>query len=177
MRRADRCVFLLCLAALLAALVAGCASDPTTGYVADSPFPADVRTIAVPILENGTLVRDIEFELTDALIKEIQARTPYAIADTGQADTVLVGQVRHVELDQLSKSRQTGLGEEVILAVTIDFQWRDQRTGRSLVERASFTGHSLFVPSTPTGERIELGRMAVVQQLARDIVDEMRTAW
>ena len=158
-------------------LVAGCASDPSAGYSTASVFPSDIRTVAVPILENDTFIRGVEFELTDALIKEIEARTPYKVTAQPQADTIFLGRVKKVELDQLSKSRLTGLGEEVIVSVTIDFEWKDWRSDAPLVARKSFSGHGLAVPSAPTGERMELGRMAAVQQLARDIVDEMRAAW
>jgi hypothetical protein len=153
---------------------AGCVSGP---YEAASLHRTDLRTVAVPILDNDTFVRGVEFELTDALIKEIEARTPYKVTDETRADSILIGRIRAVELDQLSKSRATGLGEEVLVGVTIDFQWRDIRTESLLVERKSFSGHGLFVPSAPSGERIELGQMAVVQKLARDVVDEMRSSW
>lgn len=162
---------------LLMSIIAGCASDPTQGYSAASLYPQDVATVAVPIFENDTFHRDVEFELTDALIKEIEARTPYTVAPRSRADTILAGQIREVELDQLSKSRFTGLAEEVVVRVTIDFEWRDMRSDVTRVERRSFAGNGLFVPSAPTGERIEVGRTAAIQQLARDIVDEMQAAW
>jgi hypothetical protein len=170
---------LLSIAVLVACLgsLAGCAADPTAGYSAAPAYPKRIETVSVPIFENHTYVRGIEFELTDALIKEIEARTPYKVSRASGADSVISGHVRKVELDQLSKSRLTGLGEEVIVRVTIDFQWRDLTTETALVDRKSFTGNSLFVPSNPSGERVELGRMAVVQSLARDIVAEMRSAW
>ena len=82
-----------------------------------------------------------------------------------------------VDLEQLSKSRFTGLSEEVIVSVTIDFEWLDQRNGTTLVARRAFTGTGLFVPSQPTAEPIELGRFAAVQQLARDIVSELQAEW
>ncbi len=157
--------------------LAGCATDPTQGYTSMSVFRDDVQTVAIPIFENDTYFRDVEFDLTDALIKEIEARTPYKVVNRTRADTILIGRVRKVELDQLSKSRLTGLSEEVILSVTIDFKWQHQLTGKLLVERQQFQGQSLFVPSQPSGEPIELGRFAAVQQLARDIVNEMQAPW
>ena len=99
------------------------------------------------------------------------------VVPASRADTILLGQVRRIDLDQLSKSRLTGLSEEVIVSVTIDFQWKDQRTFKPLLERKAFTGNALFVPSEPSSEPIELGQFAVVQQLARDIVSEMQTEW
>jgi len=154
-----------------------CASDPTQGYSSQSIYPTSVSSVAVPIFANDTFVRDVEFELTDALIKEIEARTPYKVTAESRADTILLGHVRKVQLDQLSKSVLTGLSEEVIVTVTIDFQWKDLRSGKTLVERRTFTGNSLFTPSQPSSEPIELGQFAVVQLLARDIVAEMRSDW
>jgi hypothetical protein len=158
-------------------LLAGCSSDPTMGYSTESTFRKDVATVAIPIFDNTTLARDVEYDLTDALIKEVQTRTSYQIVGRGRADTELLGRITDVKLDQISKSRLTGLGEEVILSVTIDFEWKDLRADRTIVERRDFTGTALFVPSAPSGESMEIGRFAVVQQLARDIVAEMRSDW
>jgi hypothetical protein len=164
-------------AGVVAFAAAGCASDPTVGYAAVAPFSDDVRTIAIPIATNESFVRDVEFDLTDALIKEIEARTSWKVVGMARADTVLSTQIRRVDLDQVSKSPVTGLGEEVLVRVTIDFQWKDYRNDALLAERRGFAGQRMFDPSRPTGERVELGRMAVVQLLARDVVDVMRSAW
>lgn len=159
------------------AMVCGCASDPTKGYSASSTFPQEYSTVAIDIFENETFTRDVEFELADALVKEVEQRTPYKVTPSRRADTIIRGRITAIELDQLSKSKITGLSEEMILSVTIDFEWTNARTGEVIEERREFTGHSLFLPSTPSGEPIELGRFGVVQRLARDIVDEMRADW
>jgi len=161
----------------LAAAVAGCASDPTKGYAAHTMYREDVDSVAVPIFENATFHRDLEFELTDALIKQIEATTPYRVTSSGQADTILTGRIHRVELDEISRSRLTGLTEEAVVSVTIDFHWTDLRTDEPLVQRQSFTGHGLFTPSRPNSEPIAIGRFAVVQQLARDIVSQMQAPW
>ena len=160
-----------------ASLHCGCASDPSQGYSNGSIYPTNISTVASPIFTSDSYTRDVEFQLTDALIKEIEARTPYKVVAADHADTVLLGQIRKVELDQLSKSRLTGLSEEVILSVTIDFQWKDQRSGKPLLERKGFAGNALFVPSRPSSESIELGQFSVVQQLARDVVSELQAEW
>lgn len=167
----------IAIAALATASLAGCASDPTKGYSSASLFPDGISTVAVPIFTNDSYTRDVEFELTDALIKQLEVNTPYKVVSEGRADTILLGQIRKIELDQLSKSQQTGLSEEVIVSVTIDFQWKDLRSGRVIAGRESFTGNGFFDPSRPTGEPIELGQFAAVQQLARDIVAELQAQW
>ena len=171
---------------LLAA--SGCASDPSQGWSTKSTYRDDIRTIALPVLVNDTYNREVGFQLTDALIKEIQRNTPYRVTSEVQADSILLGRITEVELDRLSKSTLTGLSEEVILSVTIDFEWKDRRTGETLVGRRSFKGNALFVPSRsnsespsitdPTArEPIELGEFAVVQLLARDVVSELQSNW
>ena len=69
------------------------------------------------------------------------------------------------------------LDEEVVVGVTIDFNWTNLETDRTIVERMNFEGGGLFVPTTPSGEVIELGEFEVVQQLATDVVDELQSAW
>jgi hypothetical protein len=165
------------VAPYLLLLLSACASDPTLGYSSASTFPAQYSTIAIDIFENESFSRDIEFELADALVKEVEARTPYKVTPGARADTLLTGRITRVELDQLSKSKLTGLGEEVVLAVTVDFTWTNARTGEVIEERQGFTGHALFLPSAPSGEPIELAEFGVVQGLARDIVGELRADW
>ncbi len=155
----------------------GCATDPAQGWSSASLYPSGVSSVAIGIFENHTYRRGVEFELTDALVKEIEARTPYKVTSVGRADTILTGRISSVRRQQLSKSALTGLSEEVTLSVTIDLMWRDLRTGESLLELESFTADSLFVPSNPTGEPIEIGQFGVAQRLARDIVTEMRSSW
>lgn len=176
MNRLVRLTPIMCIAALSGVLY-GCSSDPTRGYSATSIYPRNISTIAIPIFSSESYTRNIEFQLTDALIKEVEARTPYKVVPAGRADTILLGQIKVVDLDQLSKSRTTGLSEEVIVSVTIDFQWKDQRSGKPLLERKGFTSNALFVPSRPSAEPIELGQFSVVQQLARDIVSQLQAEW
>ena len=173
----SRHTLLLDVGLLAAMLAGGCASDPTKGYAAASTFGDEVSTVAVGVFENSTYERDIEFELTDALVKEIEARTPYKVTSPGRADTILTGQIRSVERVQLSKSRLTGLSEEVTYRVTIDLAWKDRRTGELILQLESFTAESLFVPSRPSGEPIEIGQFGVAQALARDIVAQMQADW
>lgn len=158
-------------------LLAGCAADPVAGYSSESVYSEDIQTVSVPIFANDSFARGLEFDLTDAIVKEIESRTPYLVTSSATADSVLTGRISAVELDQLSKSRQTGLNEEVIYSVTIDFRWENLRTGRPIVERRQFTSNALFVPSQPAGEPIELARFDVVEQLAADIVHQMQAEW
>ena len=157
--------------------IAGCASSPTTGYAFGSSYRDDVSSVAVPIFENDSFERAVEFELTDALVKEIEARTPYKVMTATRADTILIGRITKIQRDVVSRSPLTGLNEEVVYRVSIDFEWSDLRTGRTLVRREAFEGQGVYHPSRPIGNPSELGAFAAVQQLASDIVDQMRADW
>ena len=68
-----RCISWMVLLVLSVGLLS-CSSDPTAGYSANSVYPTQIRSVAVPIFTSKSFVRDVDFELTDALIKEIEAR-------------------------------------------------------------------------------------------------------
>lgn len=169
----------LALSAGLAAspLVGGCASDPRQGYSFSDTHSTEFRTVSVPIFENATFTPGIEAELTEAIIKEINARTPWRVTDSSSADTTLAGVVRTADLGRLSTDPRTGLVQELAVRVTIDFDWRDNRTGKVLRSRRSFTGVDTFVPARGTGERIDAGQRSAIDRLARDVVAELRSDW
>ena len=161
-----------------ALLAAACDTTPTAGgYEMRSRFPAQYRTVAVTLFRNETQDRPLNGQLTEALIKEVQAMTPYHLSSDARADTLLRGTVRRRNLQELSKSRSTGLSEEMLYEVTVDWEWIDQRTGKVIVARNGFSASALFVPSRPASEPTEIGRFAVVQNLATDIVANMQGNW
>jgi len=155
----------------------GCAKDPSDGWSMQSAHPQGYRTVAVGIFENRTYERDISRNLTDAIVKEIQQSTPYRVTSPAKADTVLRGSIRHVKLRELSKSLATGLSEEMVMQVTVDYEWVDMRTGKPIVSRQGFSGSGTFISSLPQTEPIDLGGFNAVQQMAADIVASMQADW
>jgi len=168
------------MSAGVAALFPACASDPAAGYSFESTYDQSVRTISVPIFQNDTFNIGVETELTEAIISELRRTTPWDVMPErpgGGGDTTLSGVVRKVELTRLSTSRTTGLVEEEVVSVEVDFDWRDNRTGEVRLSRRRFAAGGAFVPSRPSGERIDVGQREAIQQLARDIVGELRGSW
>lgn len=161
-------------------LFASCASDPTQGYSFATTYDESVRTISIPIFENDTYHVGLETELTEAIISEIRRTTPWAVTPErpgGGGDTTLSGVVREVTLTRLSTSREGGLVEEQVVSVEIDFDWRDNRTGELRLSRRRFSASGSFIPARATGDRIDVGEREALQQLARDIVGELRASW
>lgn len=164
----------VCIGCVLA--LGACASDGQS-YSSGELYSRKYRSVAVPILLNQSEDRALSFQITDALVKEIEANTPYKVTREGGADTVLRGKITKVSLSQLSQSIATGLTEEMAIKVTVDFEWMDMRTGKPIVARNGFQGSSVFVASLPNNQPIDLARFAVAQQLARDIVASMQGEW
>lgn len=148
-----------------------------SGYTMTTLYPDDVASVSVPIFENKTLFTGVERDITDALIKEIQARTPYRVLRSGNADTILTGTITGVETTKVSQVRGSGLVQDSIVAVTVDFEWKDLRTGDILVERRRFEAGDVFVSAQPISERPQIGLWAVAEELAQDIVSTMQAGW
>lgn len=160
---------------------AGCAArdggENDTGYHVGELYPATYRSVAVPLFANQTLYTGLERNITDAVIKEIQSRTPYLVVDSDQADTVLRATILRVEKSRLSNQRRTGLSQELMYTVTIELKWTESRTGRAIVERHQFETGDLYIPSNPVGELPDLAAFAVADEIARDVVDLMAGSW
>ena len=73
-------------AALIAVTCAGC-----LGYRvgADTLYAPDVRTVYVPMIESDSFRRDLGERLTEAVVKEIELKTPYKVIGSPNADSVL----------------------------------------------------------------------------------------
>jgi hypothetical protein len=174
-RRGSLLIVLWAASALL--IGTGCSTDPREGYSSASAWPSEYRSVSVPMIANRSYARELPAQLTEALVKQIEATTPYKVTGQGAADTLLRGTITEVRLQEISKSLVTGLGEEVAIRVTLDYEWLDLRTGKPIVARNGFVGTAVFTPSRPTQEPLELAGFEVVRQLAREIVDSLQGEW
>jgi len=161
----------------LSGVVAGCHSDPSRGYSFDSTYPEGVNSISVNVFENETFAVGLEREVTEAIIKEIQRSTTLMVVREGTADSDLVGVITEAEMQRLSLDSQTGLSQELAVQVTVDFDWRDRRSGKLLASRRTFTSTDTFVAARQTGERLEVGQTSAAQRLAKEIVADLRSDW
>lgn len=155
----------------LAAALAGC------GYTNKELFPAEYQTVSVDIFENNTFYRGVEFDLTEALVKEIELRTPYKAVSGGAAGTVLTGVVTGVEQETLSHARRGGVPQVVEVIVTVNWVWKDARTGETIRERTGFEAAGRYVPQRPAGQPFDIAQHEAVERLAEEIVTAMQADW
>ena len=85
------------------------------GYTQQELFNTEYQTVAVPIFQNKTFYRGVELELTEALIKEIELRTPYKVTATNTAQTILEGQIVAISQSPLSSTQEGGMVQETEL--------------------------------------------------------------
>ena len=63
------------------------------GYHWGSLYREDIHTVAVPIFGSKDFHRGVEFQISDALVHQIEAFTPYKVVDRDKADTILEGEI------------------------------------------------------------------------------------
>lgn len=157
----------------------GCSSDGHSGYTMESPYRHGISTVAVPIWQRGSkeFRRDIEIQLTDALVKTIQAETPYRIVDRTKADTILEGTLVRITQHVLSFDPNNAQAREIEITMIVDFTWKDLRTGRILAEKKNFRASSTYIPLEPFSEDFFLGNQDVLNKIALRIVEQMQEPW
>jgi hypothetical protein len=102
------------------------------GYTTRPNYDTTIHTVYVPIFKNHTFYKGLEFDLTRAVVREIEAKTPYKVVSNEEcADTVLTGTIISYNQNVLNRNQlneiremETTMGAEVI--------WRDRRTGEVL---------------------------------------------
>jgi len=153
----------------------GSEPGPNTGYKWKSLYRDDIQTIAVPIFTNRDFTRNVEFDLTRAVIQKIEANTPYKVVPRTRADTILEGEITAVSSTGLSYDRRTATPQEQVVSVNINFIWKDLRSGRIIVQRQNFETAAAFYPTLGEGEWY--GQQEVVEKLATSIVQELQADW
>jgi hypothetical protein len=118
--------------------LAGCRGLTIFGYQvgAAALYDENISTIYVPVFNNRAFqtnpFRGIEVSITQAVIREIQVKTPYKIcSDPSRADTELLGNVVSIYKNPLNRTQQNTLRDAEVV-VTVDVVWRDLRDGRIL---------------------------------------------
>lgn len=150
-------------------------TDSNSGYKWQSLYRQDVQTVAVPIFQNKSYSRGVEFALTKAVIEQIESRTPYKVVDRSVADTILEGEITGVRTNPTSYSPRTVTPQEQLMTITVNFTWKEIRTGRILCQRKAFDQSVAYYPLL--AEDREVGTENAVDRLALGIVRELEADW
>jgi hypothetical protein len=146
-----------------------------SGYRWRSLYRRDVQTVAVPIFGNIDFHQGVEFSLTKAVVNTLEATTPYKVVSRERADTILEGEIVRVEVSPVSYDRYTGIPQEQLVTIRVNFVWKDLRDGRILAQRRGFEQATTYYPTLGEGQYV--GDQKAVEDLARGIVQELQSDW
>ncbi len=158
------------LSLVVMAMVAGC-------YRHEGLYDEQYRSVYVPIFENQTFYRGAEMDVTEALIKEIELRTPYKTTRSAVADTELIGTIRSIEQRRVNRRADIGVVQEVEISIIVDWEWKDVRSGEVIRSRRGFESLGRFVPTSPVGEVYDNAQHVAASRMARDITTAMQADW
>ena len=162
------------LVAMLLAGLAGCGN-----YTMENQYRTGISTVSVPIWTRGKDVyrRDLEQPLTEAITKRIEQDTPYKIVGKDKADTELTGKIVRIEQQVLSRNPDTGLARDLEATFILAFTWKDLRTGKILKQHSNFRVADTYITESPISEDFFQGSEAVINRVARRIVEQMEADW
>jgi hypothetical protein len=171
-----RVIFVIFFSLIVAVCLAFSGCGRMSGYSNDSLFPEDVSSVYVEMFDNKSYRRGVEYELSNALAKRIEAETPYkVISNRDRADTVISGHIASVGELVLTTERETGraLEKEVELRVVVN--WKNLKTGELLINNRSAAASASF--SEWQNQGFNYASALAANNLARRIVQLMEKQW
>jgi hypothetical protein len=170
---------MLWLALLTFLTLGGCATYQIGNK---SLYPAEVRTVYVPMFESVSFRRNLGERLTEAVMKEIELKTPYKVVSDPNADSILSGRIVEEGKNVLIGSRRDD-PRELQYNIRVDVSWTD-RQGKMLrdtstvplpSEIVSVEGTGNFVPTV--GQSVATAQQQAIQRVAEQIVSLMEKPW
>jgi hypothetical protein len=152
------------------------------GYIIGNGFRQEIRTVHVPIFENDSLRRGYEYQLTEAVQKQIQLRSPYRLVNSDEADTVLKGRIISIQKNVLGENRFDD-PRELQVSFRVHVTWEDRRSGQVLIEDelpftqtpSPVTVNGELAPEV--GQSLATATQDAVARMARRIVGMMESPW
>jgi hypothetical protein len=164
-----RLIVAFAIACILPGLVGGC------GYSTKRPFRTDIQTVHVEMFESKEFRRELEFRLTESIVKRMEMDSPYTVAPRSRADALLTGEIVRVDNRTFGDDFNTDLPREIGSTVVVRYRLQDLRSGEILVERPRFVYQTSYIP--PVGETFTQGMTRAMDGLAEQIVESMESPW
>jgi hypothetical protein len=147
-----------------------------SGYSNESLYPKKVSSVYVEMFDNRSFWRGVDYKLTDALAKRIEAQTPYKVVSSrDRADSIINGQIVSIDQAGLSTERQTGrlLEKEVLLEAVVS--WKDLKTGELLMNNQTVNASASY--SEWQSQGFDYASALAANKLAQQIVEQMEVGW
>jgi Lipopolysaccharide-assembly len=141
----------------LVVLLPACIQDGhlcIAGYTTKPNYNTAYHTVRVPIFKNNTLRQGLEFDLTKAVVNEIEWKTPYKVVSCDEdADTELLGKITLANKAVINRNQLNEI-REAETTLTVELVWRDLKTGEILSKpRKGPPPMDLQIPALPSATR------------------------
>ena len=173
-----RCVF-SALVMLSFTFSWGCASYRMG---ASSLYAPDVATVYVPMIESDSFRRDLGERLTEAVVKEIELKTPFKVVGTPDADSVLstrlVSDTKRITVENLNddpRAVELSLAAEVTWLNRRRVPLRDPTMLELPPELLPIGQTSTLIPEA--GQSVVSAQQQAINRLAQQIVSTMEEPW
>ena len=171
-----RAVSVIFFAGIIVCVLSGSGCNHLSGYSNGSLYHEDIVSVYVEMFDNKTFQRGIEYELTDAVAKRIEADTPYKIiTDRNRADTVISGYVTSLGTSVLSVEQESGRALEKDFVLKAQVSWKNLKTGKLLIEDRIVQASASYSEWQNHGESYASALAA--NKLARKITELRERQW
>jgi hypothetical protein len=145
-------------------------------------YAPDVATVYVPMIESDSFRRDMGERLTEAVMKEIELKTPYKVVGAPDADSILharlVGERKLLEFENQNDDPRS-----LEYNLTAEVTWIN-RHRQPLAPMNAIPLPADFIPITQTatmlpepGQSDASAQQQAIQRLAEQIVATMEEPW
>ncbi len=147
-----------------------------------SLFNPNIQTIHVPMVRNETFRHNLGPQLTEALVRTIELRTPYKVVGSPSADSTLTCRIVS-EGKRAVAETATDEPRSIETVLTVELTWTDRQGNLLLENRFVPTGELAFyflqgVNFIPEGgQSMATSELKSVERLAEQIVSQMEARW
>jgi hypothetical protein len=145
-------------------------------------YPANIRTVYVPIFRSDSFRRQLGERLTEAVVKRIESTTPLKVVGRPDADSVLEGRIVSERKSVVTESAYDE-GRDVETEWRVEVSWIDAQgrtIGANMLQPVppallNVTGSGHFMPEA--GQSLATAQRDTIDQLAKQIVEQMEVPW
>lgn len=167
------------LSLLAVVLCGGCASYRMGS---ESLYAPDVQTVYVPMIESDSFRRDLGERLTEAVVKEIELKTPFKVVGTPDADSILsarlIADTKRVTVE--NKNDDPRVNEMGMFA---EISWLNRRREPLRLPSTVILPPELLPVSQTAqlipegGQSVAVSQQQAIERLAQQIVSTMEEPW
>jgi hypothetical protein len=147
-------------------------------------YAPDVTTVYVPMIESDSFRRDLGERLTEAVVKEIEAKTPFKVVGTPDgADSVLGARLLN-DRKIVTVENQNDDPRTVEIGMTAEVTWINRRRQPLCPPTNVPLPAELFIPMGQTaaqlpeaGQSVATQQQVAIERLAQQIVATMEEPW